>query len=59
MSYEDNDIIFRRFFSKEDTNNYKRWAILQRLNELKKALKRNWTQERQDEFDNLRKDFES
>lgn len=45
-------------FSKTDSNNYKRWAILQRLNELKKALQRNWTQERQDEFDNLKKDLD-
>jgi hypothetical protein len=42
----------------QDTSNYKRWAILQRLNELKKALKRQWTQERQDEFDNLKKDLD-
>ena len=44
-------------FIKGDSNNYKRWAILQRINELKKALKRDWTQERQDEFDNLQKDL--
>jgi len=44
-------------FNKEDSKNYKRWAILQRLNELKKALKRDWTQERQTEFDNLQKDL--
>jgi hypothetical protein len=41
-----------------DSKNYKRWAILQRLNELKKALKRQWTQERQDELDNLKKDLD-
>lgn len=40
------------------SKNYKRWAILQRLNELKKALQRNWTQERQDEFDNLKKNLD-
>jgi hypothetical protein len=45
-------------FIKGDSKNYKRWAILQRLNELKKALQRNWTQERQEEFDNLKKDLD-
>jgi hypothetical protein len=45
-------------FSKEDSKSYKRWAILQKLNELKKALKREWTQERQDRYDALQKDLQ-
>lgn len=45
-------------FEPDDKHNYKRWAITQRLNELKKALQREWTQKRQEEFDNLKKDLD-
>lgn len=58
-------LLFQRLTSMENsyTISYKRWAITQRINELKKSLKRIskdslYYKQRQEELENLQKDLD-